>query len=136
MRGTAPVMATAMITGVVIRLRMRQNRRWRNARRRGFPADSGGTSAGLENAKAVAKALPELAGKLTGNAIRVPTPNVSLAILNLTLEKLRILSRALKDRRAFSIAQYEFFNQELNVVGRMVGGWMKQNARKAAERGR
>ena len=38
-------------------------------------------------AKAVAKALPELAGKLTGNAIRVPTPNVSLAILNLTLHK-------------------------------------------------
>ena len=37
-------------------------------------------------AKAVAKALPELAGKLTGNAIRVPTPNVSLAILNLNLE--------------------------------------------------
>lgn len=36
-------------------------------------------------AKAVAKALPELAGKLTGNAIRVPTPNVSLAILNLSL---------------------------------------------------
>ncbi len=36
-------------------------------------------------AKAVAKALPELAGKLTGNSIRVPTPNVSLAILNLTL---------------------------------------------------
>lgn len=38
-------------------------------------------------AKAVAKALPELEGKLTGNAIRVPTPNVSMAILNLTLEK-------------------------------------------------
>src|SRR5690606_20945902 len=38
-------------------------------------------------AKAVAKALPELSGKLTGNAIRVPTPNVSLAILNLTLGK-------------------------------------------------
>ena len=36
-------------------------------------------------AKAVAKALPELEGKLTGNAIRVPTPNVSLAILNLNL---------------------------------------------------
>jgi glyceraldehyde 3-phosphate dehydrogenase len=36
-------------------------------------------------AKAVAIALPELAGKLTGNAIRVPTPNVSLAILNLEL---------------------------------------------------
>jgi glyceraldehyde 3-phosphate dehydrogenase len=37
-------------------------------------------------ASAVAKALPELTGKLSGNAIRVPTPNVSLAILNLTLE--------------------------------------------------
>ncbi|MCB1669034.1 MAG: glyceraldehyde-3-phosphate dehydrogenase [Pseudomonadales bacterium] len=36
-------------------------------------------------AKAVSKALPELAGKLTGNAIRVPTPNVSMAILNLRL---------------------------------------------------
>lgn len=34
-------------------------------------------------AKAVAKALPGMAGKLTGSAIRVPTPNVSLAILNL-----------------------------------------------------
>ncbi|APE31961.1 glyceraldehyde-3-phosphate dehydrogenase [Halomonas aestuarii] len=38
-------------------------------------------------AKAVAKALPEFDGKLTGNAIRVPTPNVSMAILNLRLEK-------------------------------------------------
>ena len=36
-------------------------------------------------AKAVAKALPELEGKLTGNAIRVPTPDVSMAILNLSL---------------------------------------------------
>ncbi|MDA9045286.1 glyceraldehyde-3-phosphate dehydrogenase [Gammaproteobacteria bacterium] len=35
--------------------------------------------------KAVSKALPELEGKLTGNAIRVPTPNVSLAILSLVL---------------------------------------------------
>lgn len=37
--------------------------------------------------KAVAKALPELDGKLTGNAVRVPTPNVSLAILKLNLKK-------------------------------------------------
>ena len=36
-------------------------------------------------AKAVAKVIPELSGKLTGNAIRVPTPNVSLAIMNLEL---------------------------------------------------
>ena len=38
-------------------------------------------------AKAVGKVLPQLVGKLTGNAIRVPTPNVSMAILNLTLAK-------------------------------------------------
>ncbi|MGB4136862.1 MAG: glyceraldehyde-3-phosphate dehydrogenase [Microbacterium sp.] len=37
-------------------------------------------------AKAVARALPALAGKLTGSAIRVPTPDVSLAVLHLTLE--------------------------------------------------
>jgi glyceraldehyde 3-phosphate dehydrogenase len=37
-------------------------------------------------ATAVAKAYPKLAGKLTGNAIRVPTPNVSMAILNLNLD--------------------------------------------------
>ena len=35
--------------------------------------------------KAVAKALPALAGKLTSNAIRVPVPNGSLAILSLQL---------------------------------------------------
>jgi len=34
-------------------------------------------------ASAVAKVLPKFAGRLTGNAIRVPTPDVSLAILNL-----------------------------------------------------
>ena len=37
--------------------------------------------------KAVAKAIPELNGKLTGNAIRVPTPNVSLAVLVLNLKE-------------------------------------------------
>ncbi len=38
-------------------------------------------------ATAVAKALPELDGKLTGNAIRVPTPDVSMAILMLNVEE-------------------------------------------------
>lgn len=36
---------------------------------------------------AVTKALPSFEGKLTSNAIRVPVPNGSLAILNLNLEK-------------------------------------------------
>ncbi len=38
-------------------------------------------------AKAVVKAVPELEGKLTGNAVRVPIPNVSMAILSLHLTK-------------------------------------------------
>lgn len=38
-------------------------------------------------ASAITKVMPELAGKFTGNAVRVPTPDVSLAILNLNLSK-------------------------------------------------
>ncbi len=38
-------------------------------------------------AKAVNKVLPELSGKLTGNAVRVPIPDGSLAILVLNLSK-------------------------------------------------
>jgi Glyceraldehyde 3-phosphate dehydrogenase, C-terminal domain len=36
-------------------------------------------------AKAAERALPQLKGKLTGSAVRVPTPTVSLAILSLNL---------------------------------------------------
>ncbi len=38
-------------------------------------------------ATAAAKAMPELAGKMTSNAVRVPTPNVSLAILSMELKQ-------------------------------------------------
>ncbi len=37
--------------------------------------------------QAVSKALPQLDGKLTSNAIRIPTPNGSLAILSLAVDK-------------------------------------------------
>lgn len=61
-------------------------------------------------AKAVSKAYPKLAGKLTGNAIRVPTPNVSLAILNLNLgketDKLQI-NEFLRDTALFSPLQHQ-----------------------------
>ncbi|WP_368667479.1 glyceraldehyde-3-phosphate dehydrogenase [Ancylomarina sp. 16SWW S1-10-2] len=36
--------------------------------------------------KAAAKVIPSLKGKLTANAVRIPTPNASLAILMLTLK--------------------------------------------------
>src|SRR5690606_13060290 len=48
------------------------NRRGRSAPMNMVLAETGAASA-------VSKAIPELAGKLTGNAIRVPTPNVSMA---------------------------------------------------------
>lgn len=56
-----------------------------NRRGRSAPLNMVLTETGA--AKAVVKALPQLDGKLTGNAIRVPTPNVSMAILNLTLAR-------------------------------------------------
>ncbi|MDG1986632.1 MAG: glyceraldehyde-3-phosphate dehydrogenase [Halieaceae bacterium] len=56
-----------------------------SANRRGCSAPLNMVITETGAAKAVAKVLPQLAGKLTGNAIRVPTPNVSMAILNLTL---------------------------------------------------
>jgi len=38
-------------------------------------------------AKAIAKVLPQLAGKINGQAIRVPTPNVSMVDLTINLKK-------------------------------------------------
>lgn len=55
----------------------------KNRRGRAAPLNMVITETGASSA--VIKLLPELAGKLTGNAIRVPTPNVSLAICHLTL---------------------------------------------------
>jgi|TARA_B100000767_G_scaffold247519_1_gene247852 glyceraldehyde 3-phosphate dehydrogenase len=57
----------------------------KNRRGRGAPLNMVITETGASSA--VVKLLPELEGKLTGNAIRVPTPNVSLVILNLTLSR-------------------------------------------------
>lgn len=56
-----------------------------NRRGRAAPLNMVITETGA--ASAVAKALPELKGLITGNSIRVPTPNVSMAILNLTLKR-------------------------------------------------
>ncbi|MBT4520618.1 MAG: glyceraldehyde-3-phosphate dehydrogenase [Halieaceae bacterium] len=58
---------------------------YHDAERRGRSAPLNMVLTETGAAKAVGKVLPQLEGKLTGNAIRVPTPNVSMAILNLTL---------------------------------------------------
>ncbi len=63
-------------------------------RGRGAPLNMVITTTGA--AKAVSLALPNLEGKLTGSAIRVPTPNVSLAILNLQLDA-EVTREALND---------------------------------------
>ncbi|MCZ6656418.1 MAG: glyceraldehyde-3-phosphate dehydrogenase [Gammaproteobacteria bacterium] len=57
----------------------------KNRRGRGAPLNMVITETGASSA--VMQLLPELDGKLTGNAIRVPTPNVSLVILNLALSR-------------------------------------------------
>lgn len=43
------------------------------------------TETGAESA--LKKVLPQLSGKFTANSVRVPTPNVSLAILNININK-------------------------------------------------
>jgi glyceraldehyde 3-phosphate dehydrogenase len=60
---------------------------YHNKHRRGRSAPLNMVITETGAASAIAKALPELTGRLTGNAIRVPTPNVSLAILNLSLDQ-------------------------------------------------
>jgi len=77
-------------------------------------------------AKAVAKALPEMAGKLTGNAIRVPTPNVSMAILSLnvsrevTIEEVNDFLRHTSLHSEFS-KQIDFTNSNEAVSSDFVG---------------
>lgn len=52
-------------------------------------------------AAAVVKCLPSLKDKLTANAIRVPTPNVSLAILNVHLDPARAQGITAKEINAY-----------------------------------
>lgn len=78
----------------------------KNRRGRGAPMNLVITETGASSA--VVKLLPELEGKLTGNAIRVPTPDVSLAILNLTLDRetdLEEVNRYLRDASMHSNMQ-------------------------------
>lgn len=57
----------------------------KSRRGRGAPSNMVITETGA--GKAVTKIFPEMKGKLTSNAVRVPVPNVSLAILSLTVKQ-------------------------------------------------
>ncbi|RLP78024.1 glyceraldehyde-3-phosphate dehydrogenase [Mycetocola tolaasinivorans] len=65
-------------------------------------------------ATAVAKAIPALAGKLTGSSIRVPTPNVSLAVLNLELET--ATTRDEVNERLHRVAASSTLRQQIDFV--------------------
>ncbi|MFE3445781.1 glyceraldehyde-3-phosphate dehydrogenase [Nocardia sp. NPDC059180] len=55
-------------------------------------------------ASAVAKAMPDFKAKITGNSIRVPTPDVSMAILNLHLQQETTKADVLEYLRRVSLA--------------------------------
>ena len=74
------------------------------------------TETGAESA--ITKVMPDLAGKFTGNAIRVPTPNVSLAVLNLQLDRAtnkeevnEIMRQAALKGNLVEQIQYSFSNE-------------------------
>lgn len=77
-------------------------------------------------AKAVGKVIPELQGRLTGNAVRVPTPNVSLAILMLDLNREVTVEEINEHLRRVSLEgplvnQIEYTNSDEVVSSDFVG---------------
>lgn len=82
------------------------------------------TETGAESA--LKKVLPHLAGKFTANSVRVPTPNVSLAILNLNINKEVTLEEVNETIRKYALngalveqIQYAFSNELVSsdVIG-------------------
>lgn len=96
----------------------------KNRRGRSAPTNMVITDTGA--ALAAVKVIPSLEGKLTGNAIRIPTPNVSLVILSLTLKKTTttqelndlILHASLKGSM---VEQIRFSNAEEAVSSDFIG---------------
>jgi len=75
-------------------------------------------------AKAVGLVLPELAGKLSGMAIRVPTPNVSIVDLVCQLKKQATvdqINRAFKDACDGPMSRYMLYSEEPLVSIDFVG---------------
>jgi glyceraldehyde 3-phosphate dehydrogenase len=77
-------------------------------------------------ASAVAKALPELTGKISGSAVRVPTPDVSLAILHLSFQQevpRETINECLRQASLVGplVAQIDYTRDEEVVSSDMVG---------------
>ncbi|MDI1354592.1 MAG: glyceraldehyde-3-phosphate dehydrogenase [bacterium] len=82
------------------------------------------TETGAESA--LKKVLPHLSGKFTANSVRVPTPNVSLAILNLNINKEvtrdevnEIIRKYALEGKLIEQIQYAFSNElvSTDVIG-------------------
>lgn len=78
--------------------------------------------------KAVVKVIPSLDGKLTANAVRVPTPDGSLAILNLNLEKATNLDEFSEIMRTAAIEGPLVEQIEFNVSKELVSTDIVGNA--------
>ncbi len=55
---------------------------------------------------------------------------------NLNIEKLRMFFRISYSRKYISVRQYEYISRELNEIGAMIGGWIKQSRRGRYEEGK
>lgn len=94
---------------------------------------------------AVAKALPQLEGKLTSNAIRVPVPNGSLVILKLELKKAASVTKINNTIKKFALEgnlveqiKYSVDNELVSsdIVGAPAPAIFDSNATISAQKGK
>jgi glyceraldehyde 3-phosphate dehydrogenase len=94
--------------------------------------------------KAVTKVIPSLAGKLTANAVRVPTPNGSLAIIKLTLNKAtsveelnNLMKSAALEGELVNQIKYEISNELVSndIIGNVCASVFDSNATIVSEDG-
>ncbi|MEX0877356.1 MAG: diversity-generating retroelement protein Avd [Candidatus Spechtbacterales bacterium] len=50
---------------------------------------------------------------------------IHLKQISVELDKLRVLTRLAKDLKFISVKQYQFAAENINEIGKMLGGWIK-----------
>ncbi len=112
-------------------------------RGRGAPLNMVITETGAS--KAAAKVIPSLKGKLTANAVRVPTPNGSLAILMLTLKKKHtvdslnaLLEKAAHKGKLVEEIEYSYSHElvSVDIIGTATPAIVDSNATKVSADGK